>query len=89
MNPAGAIVSFLIIWWTVFFCMLPIGVQSQAEAGTVVPGTDPGAPVKPDLWRKALWTTLVAGGLWGLLFLAVAFDLVSLEMFAPPPSPTP
>jgi predicted secreted protein len=83
MSPVGAIVSYLIIWWTVFFTMLPIGVQSQAEAGTVVPGTDPGAPVAPNLWRKALWTTGIAACLWVILFAAIALGWISFERLNP------
>ncbi len=87
MNPVGAIVSYLIIWWVVFFAVLPVGVQSQAEAGVIVPGTDPGAPVKPDLWRKALWTTLIAAGLLLILLLAVQMGWIQLERFGPPQTP--
>jgi predicted secreted protein len=51
---------FLTIWFTVLFAVLPFGVRSQHEAGTMVPGTDPGAPVAPKLLQKALWTSLVS-----------------------------
>ncbi len=57
---ALAFAVFLTIWFTVLFAVLPIGVRSQAEAGEVVPGTEPGAPTAPRLWMKAGLTTLVS-----------------------------
>jgi predicted secreted protein len=55
-----AVAVFLTIWFTVLFAVLPIGVRSQAEAGDVVPGSDPGAPIAPRLILKAVLTTFVS-----------------------------
>lgn len=57
---ALAVAVFLTIWFTLLFAVLPIGVQSQAESGEVVPGTDPGAPVAPRLLMKIVLTTLIS-----------------------------
>lgn len=58
MDPVGFIVVFVITWWLSFFCVLPIGVQSQFEQdGDVVEGTEEGAPKEPMLKKKALWAT--------------------------------
>ena len=50
------------------FLVLPFGARSQAEEGTVTPGTDPGAPVMPRLVRTVVWTTIVTAVLCGLFF---------------------
>lgn len=55
MDAFSAAVVFVIAWWIVFFMVLPIGVRSQVEEKSVIPGTEPGAPAVPDLGRKALW----------------------------------
>lgn len=55
-----SIAIFLTIWWTVLFAVLPFGVRSQHEDGPVEAGTDPGAPVRPLLMKKALWTTAIS-----------------------------
>ena len=60
MSVTGAIVVFTLVWWMVFFAMLPIGVRGQHEANEIAPGTEPGAPVEPNLKRKALWTSAIA-----------------------------
>lgn len=62
-----AIVIFLTIWFTVLFAVLPFGVRSQHEAGDIVAGTDPGAPVAPRLLVKAGWTTLVSAVVFAAL----------------------
>jgi len=46
---------------------LPFGIRSQHEAGDYVPGTDPGAPVEPRLFIKAVWTTALSLVVFGLV----------------------
>lgn len=58
MDPVGFVVIFIIAWWLSFFCVLPIGVQSQHEQdGEVIEGAEEGAPKEPMLKKKALWAT--------------------------------
>ncbi|GGG24172.1 DUF1467 family protein [Chelatococcus composti] len=63
---------YFIIWWTVLFAVLPFGVRSQAESGEVTSGTEPGAPVKPQLLKKALATTVVSAIILGVVKVALA-----------------
>ncbi len=64
-----AIAIFFTTWFIVLFAVLPFGVRSQHEVGELVPGTDPGAPVAPKLWKKALWTTVLAALVFGLIVI--------------------
>ena len=50
----------------VLFAVLPWGVRSQQESGEVAPGTDPGAPAVHLVWRKLLWTTVIAAVVFGI-----------------------
>ena len=59
----------LVVWWIAIFAVLPIGVRSQDEMGTVTPGSDPGAPVAPKLIMKAVITTIIAALITGLIYL--------------------
>lgn len=70
-SPALAVAVFLTIWFTALFAILPIGVRSQSESGEVVPGTDPGAPIAPRLWRKAFWTTVLSVVIFVLLVMVL------------------
>jgi predicted secreted protein len=60
MQIGSYIAIFFVIWWLSFVAVLPIGNRSQAEAGEVVAGTDPGAPVVPRMLHKLLLATCVA-----------------------------
>lgn len=73
---SGGTALYFIIWWTLLFAILPFGVRSQAEAGEVTRGTEPGAPAAPALREKALWTTLVAAIV--LVFTAWVLPLAGL-----------
>lgn len=78
MSPTASIVAFVIIWWAVFFTMLPFWVRRAGEEDL---GHDAGAPTNPHLWRKALLTTAVAAVLFGLLWWAVDQDLLRRLFF--------
>ena len=75
---------YFIVWWLVFFTVLPGGVRSQEEHADVVRGTDPGAPQVHGLKIKLVWTTVVstivfAVFYWAFVAKVVAFDdLVTL-----------
>jgi predicted secreted protein len=67
---------YFVLWWIVLFAVLPWGVESQEEAGEVSPGSDPGAPVRPLLLRKAIATTLISAVIMGLGYSAWALGLI-------------
>ena len=68
MDLAAGLAIYFILWWLTLFAVLPWGIKSQTEAGSVVPGTDASAPVRHRLMIKAGVTTFIAGILW--LFVA-------------------
>ena len=71
LSLTGALALYFLVWWTTLFAVLPFGVRSQAEAGDVTPGSDPGAPALPALREKAVWTSLAAT----LVFTLIAWLL--------------
>ncbi len=64
MTITAAIVLFAMLWFLVFFCVLPMRFTSQADAGAVVPGTPRSAPADHIVGKKAKVTTVVAIVLW-------------------------
>ena len=73
------IAIYLTVWWTVLFAVLPLGTQSHHEAGIeTTDGGDPGAPVAPNLKRKAVTTTWVAAIVW---VVVVGVAEVALRMW--------
>lgn len=69
-----ALAIYVTIWWIVLFAVLPLGVRSAEEAGEERPeGTDPGAPVAPQLAKKAAITTVIAAIVFGLVAVAASY----------------
>ena len=82
MSLPTALAIYFIIWWVVLFAVLPWGVRSQHEDGAIIPGSDPGAPAIPNLKRKLLWTTIVAGIVFSLGYVVYAYRLIALDDLA-------
>ena len=67
MNWATGVMVYLVIWWTILFAVLPLGVRRVENPGK---GEERGAPERPQLARKAIITSIVAAVLWlGFYFL--------------------
>jgi predicted secreted protein len=75
MNPAIAIAVYVVLWWTVLFAVLPIGVRTQGEDGNIVPGTPESAPTAPRFLRILLLTTLITSAVFGALWAAGTYGL--------------
>ena len=60
MTITAAIVLFSVTWFMVFFIMLQVRFKSQADMGSVVPGTPKSAPGELNMGRKVKFTTLWA-----------------------------
>ena len=55
MGITGSIIVYVMIWWIIFFSVLPIGIQSNKEVfKEKIEGIDPGAPKNPIIVKKYL-----------------------------------
>jgi predicted secreted protein len=79
MSVSLAVAIYVVVWWTVLFAVLPIGVRTQGEDGRVVPGTPESAPTTPRLLRVVLLTTLISALLFAACWAAVRFGVLDLE----------
>jgi len=79
MSLTLGIALYFIIWWTVLFAVLPIGVRTQGEAGEVVPGTPESAPVASRLLRIVAINTLVATIVFAGVWLVIHYRLITVE----------
>lgn len=77
MNLTGGIVLFASLWFLTLFVVMPIGQQSQADAGDVIPGTHAGAPAGVNWRRKLLWTTGITALLWAVIAYLILGGVVS------------
>ena len=65
MNPAGAVVIYIVGWWVIFLAVLPMNVEGRWEKpDDGVEGADPGAPADPRLKQKAWLATRIAFAFW-------------------------
>ena len=67
---------YFVLWWLCLFVVLPFGVKNQHDAGDVVKGTDPGAPVIFRIWPKLLATTIVSAVLMALVLWGLSNPLI-------------
>lgn len=71
-------VVFALVWWTVLFCVLPVGVRPDPQ-GDPDAGGWRGAPTRPMIGRKLVWTTLVSVVVWAAIYGIVESDLISFR----------
>ena len=64
MGPVSGLVLLAVIWTGVFFIVLPLRLETQGEAGEIVPGTHASSPANFDIKRKAKVTTFWAVPIW-------------------------
>jgi predicted secreted protein len=74
-----AIGVYFICWWLAFFIMLPIGVRTQADEGSIEPGTADSAPLAPRLRIKALAATILSAIVFAAVYAVIAFRLIPLD----------
>jgi predicted secreted protein len=77
---ASAIAVYFIIWWVTLFCVLPFGVRSQAEAGEVTPGSDPGAPAAALIGRVVVLNSVVALVVFAAFWAFYVMNIFDLQM---------
>tara|TARA_E500000331_G_scaffold44186_1_gene36863 strand:+ start:457 stop:711 length:255 start_codon:yes stop_codon:yes gene_type:complete len=82
MGITGSIIVYVMIWWIVFFSILPIGIQSKKEKfRDTVEGVDPGAPNNPKIAKKFLITTIITSIIFIMIYYLVNNDFLNLRNF--------
>lgn len=81
MQITSALVVLAVIWFLVLFCVLPIRMVSQGDAGKVTKGTMAGAPAEPVMRRKFLITTIIAFCIWIPVVALILNGILTVENF--------
>jgi predicted secreted protein len=84
MDLVMSIAIYIFIWWLVLFAVLPFGVRTQHEEGSVVPGTPESAPAKPRLLRVFVINTIVSTIVFAIVYTVLAYRLITPDMFPYP-----
>ena len=82
MGLTGSIIVYVMIWWIIFFSVLPIGIRSNKEVFREnIGGMDPGAPKNPNIGKKFFVTTLITTIIFIVIYYLVEIDLLNLREF--------
>jgi len=82
MGITGSIIAYVLIWWIIFFSVLPVGIQSNKEAfREKLEGIDPGAPKNPKIAKKFLLTTIITTIIFIVIYYLIRSDLINLREF--------
>ena len=82
MGITGSIIVYVLIWWIIFFSILPVGIQSNKEKFKEnIEGIDPGAPKNPRIAKKFLITTIITSIIFIVIYYLVEFDLLNLREY--------
>jgi len=78
----GSIIVYVLIWWIIFFSILPVGIQSnKVKFKENIVGIDPGAPKNPRIAKKFLITTIITSIIFIVIYYLVEFDLLNLRKY--------
>ena len=81
MNIVSAIVVFAVTWFLALYCLLPVRIRSQEEAGDEVPdGAMRGAPSNPNLGLKAIGATVISAVITGTIYFLVSRGILTLGL---------
>jgi len=78
LTPTFGFFIYLLIWWTMLFAVLPLGVRRQENPEQ---GHDPGAPQKPMLVKKAIITSLVSAIVWLAIYWAMESNMIRFRPY--------
>jgi len=82
MGITGSIIVYVLIWWMVFFSVLPMGIQSNREVfKDNIKGIDPGAPNNPKIAKKFFITTIITSILFFVIYYLSNTGFLNLRNF--------
>ena len=77
MSITGLAIIYIIIWWIVFFAILPIDVERKKQIK--IEGEDPGSPENPKMFKKFLYCTGITTILFTIIYLLMKFEYLNLR----------
>ena len=77
MSPTGLAIIYIIIWWIVFFAILPVDVERKKTIK--VEGEDPGSPENPKMFKKFIYCTVITTILFIIIYLLMKFEYLNLR----------
>ena len=77
MSITGLAIIYIIIWWIVFFAILPIDVDRNKFVK--VEGEDSGSPENPKMLKKFIYCTVITTILFVLIYFLMKFEYLNIR----------
>ena len=77
MSATGLAIIYIIIWWIVFFAILPIDVNRIKTEK--IEGEDPGSPENPKILKKFIHCTVITTIFFTIIYLLMKFEYLNLR----------
>ena len=77
MSITGLAIIYIIIWWIVFFAILPIDVERKKLIK--IDGEDPGSPENPKMLKKFIYCTGLTTLIFIVIYLLIQFEYLNLR----------
>ena len=76
-TPSITAIIYIIIWWIVFFAILPIDVNRNKTVK--IEGEDPGSPENPKMLKKFLYCTGITTVIFVIIYLLMKYEYLNLR----------
>ena len=77
MSATGLAIIYIIIWWIVFFAILPIDVNRIKTVK--IDGEDPGSTENPKMLKIFLYCTGITTVIFIIIYLLIKFEYLNLR----------
>ena len=77
MSTTGLAIIYIIIWWIVFFTILPIDVNR--EKTVKIGGEDAGSPDNPKIIKKFIYCTSITTVIFVIIYLLIKYEYLNLR----------
>jgi predicted secreted protein len=77
MSITGLAIIYIIIWWIIFFAILPIDVNRLKTVK--IEGEDLGSPENPKMLKKFIYCTGITSIIFIIIYLLIKFEYLNLR----------
>jgi predicted secreted protein len=77
MSVTGLAIIYIMIWWIVFFIILPIDVNRQKSIK--IDGEDTGSPENPKMVKKFIYCTGITTVIFMIIYLLIKYEYLNLR----------
>ena len=77
MSATGLAIIYIIIWWVVFFAILPIDVNRKRKF--LIPANEVGAPENPKILKKTFYSIGITTIIFTIICLLMKYEYLDLR----------